>query len=165
MPSKLLLRKVDHDKIQKIVKLQGEEDYAVVTHRVHGEWKRSIHVFDRLPTTKEMTDYEDTASRVKFKGQNKAVIEGSQVQASSVLYNKIINRVYDLPLGNRMFGEVNEDGTGRPLNSKEATDRVPSLVKREALRDFIGEVYSESRLAEREGDDEEITVKADSEDE
>lgn len=162
MPSKLILSKDDHLKIQALIELTGEEDYSVVSHRIHGEWKRSIHVFSRLPTTQELTDFENKASKVKFSGGGKARIEGGAVSASETLYNKLVDRVFDLPVGNRIFGEVSlVEGkrTGAPLKSADARSRVPPMIKREALRDFLGEVYSESRLAEREGDDDEVKDK------
>lgn len=164
MASKLVLSKGDHEKIQEMVNLQNEEDYAVVTHRIHGEWKRSIHVFTRLPSTKELTVYENSASKMKFRAGGQAEIQGGSVEAAGILYNKLVTRVYDLPIGNRVFGEVtvNSDGStsGSPLERNSAIDKVPPLVKREALRDFIGEVYSESRIAEKQGDDDEVKEKS-----
>jgi hypothetical protein len=166
LPSKLILKKSDHSAIQSTIDLQGEEEYSVVTHRIHGEWKRSIHVFSRLPTTRELTDYENKSSKVKFRGGGKAEVDSGAVQASQDLYNKLITRVYDLPIGSRVYGEVVfKDGVknGKPLMGEEARARVPVLIKREALRDFLGEVYSESRLAEREGEDDEVKEESDKE--
>lgn len=163
MPSKLVLRKQDHAEIQKLISLGDNEEYSVVTHRIHGEWKRSIHVFKRLPSTPEMTEYENAVSRIRFKGAGKAETQSGAVKASETLYNKLVERVYDLPIGSRVYGEVTmaPDGTtsGRPLTGEEARSKVPVLVKKEALTDFVGQVYSESRLAEREGDDDEEVVK------
>lgn len=169
MPSKLLLKKEDHDKIQQLIELKGDENYSVITQRVHGTWRRSIHVFTRLPKTSELTDFENTSSKVKFRGGGKAEVQSGAVLASVKLYNILIDRVYDLPIGNRIYGEVTMDEagnrTGEPLRGAELREKVPALVKREALRDFIAEVYSESRLAERETDDDEDEVKKDDEDE
>lgn len=159
MGSKLVLNKDAHRQIQSLIELKDTEEYSVVTHRVHGEWKRSIHVFARLPTTKELTDYENKASKVKFRGAGKAEVEGGAAVAAETLYNKLVDRVYDLPIGTRIYGEVTlENGvrSGKPLSGEDARGKVPVLVKREALRDFVGEVYSESRLAEREGDEDEV---------
>jgi hypothetical protein len=157
MPSKLILKKEDHVKIQDLVTLQGNEEYSVVTHRIHGEWKRSIHVFKRLPSTTEMAEYENAASKVRFRGAGKAETLSGAVKASEALYNKLISRVYDLPVGTRIYGEVtierNGQRAGLPLNEEESRQRVPILVKKEALTDFVGQVFSESRLAEREGDE------------
>lgn len=131
----------DYDKIETAIVLQNDEDYSVVWHQRHGRWMRSIHVFARQPTTKEVSTYEEMASKLKFKG-NKAQIDGSQTLAAEQLYNRLITRVYDLPIGRKLIGE------GTPLTADEARAKVPVLVKKEAVRDFVGEVYSASRMAE-----------------
>jgi hypothetical protein len=156
--SKLLLTKEHHERIQAAIKLNEDEDYSVVTHKRHGEWLRSIHVFSRLPTTKELTDFENVSSKVKFRGAGKAEVDSGAVQAANSLYNKLISRVYDLPHGpRRILGEIGKDGnSSAPVTAEQARELVPPLVKREALRDFIGEVYSESRIADREGEEESV---------
>lgn len=135
----------DYAKVEAAINLQNDEDYTVVFHKRHGQIRRSVHVFSRQATTKEVSAYENTASRLKFKG-NKAEIEGSQTLAAEQLYNKLIARVYDLPIGRRVYGE------DKPLGAEEARGIVPVLVKREAIRDFLGEVYAASRFDE-DGDD------------
>lgn len=147
----------DYTKIETAVIPQGTEDYVVVWHLRHGKWSRSVHVFERQPMTKEITDYENTASKLKFKG-NKAEVEGSQTLAARDLYNKLISRVYDLPVGRQVLGEFGKDA---PLDRSAAIEKVPVLVKREAIREFVGEVYSASRMAESEGDAEVPTSEGD----
>jgi len=154
--SKLLLTKEKHREIQEAIKLDAAEDYSVVTHKRHGEWERSVHVFNRLPTTKELTIFENTSSKVKFRGANKAEIDSGAVAAAEVLYNKLISRVYNLPQGPRKVLAPLDGPNSKSLSNQEARELVPPLVKREALRDFVGEVYSESRISEREGDDDEV---------
>jgi|PlaIllAssembly_1097288.scaffolds.fasta_scaffold19329_3 hypothetical protein len=160
MATKLRLKPEDYEKIDRIVGLSGEEYYSVVTHRVRGKWIRSIHVFARQPMTKELTEYENTASRIKMKG-NRTEVEGSQLLAAKHLYDALISRAYDVPVGWKIYGEVDVDETGavksgKPLDRPEAVKTVPATIKREALRDTFGEVYSEARVAEMEGEDEEV---------
>lgn len=160
MASKLRLKPEDYEKIDRIVGLSGDEYYSVVTHRVRGKWIRSIHVFARQPMTKELTEYENTASRIKMKG-NRTEVEGSQLLAAKHLYDALISRVYDVPVGWKIHGEVtvNEEGVvtaGKPLDRNDALKIVPLTIKREALRDTFGEVYSEARVAEMEGEEEEV---------
>ena len=147
----------DYSKIEAAIQPQGTEDFVVVWHLRHGRWMRSIHVFERHPMTKEITEYENTASKLKFKG-NKAEVEGSQTLAAKNLYDRLVARVYDLPVGRQVLGEF---GKGGPLTRDEAIREVPVLVKREAIREFVGEVYSASRLAESEGDAEEPAAEGD----
>jgi hypothetical protein len=165
MATKLRLKPEDYEKIDTIVGLTGDEYYSVVTHRVRGRWIRSIHVFARQPMTKELTEFENTVSRLKVRG-NRTEVEGSQLLAAKHLYDALISRAYDVPVGWQIRGEVAVDEvghitTGTPLNREMAVKLVPMTTKREALRDTFGEVYSEARVAEMEGEDEE--VKSDTE--
>lgn len=162
MPTrKKVLTREDHAKIQSACKLDANkgEDYAAVFVRGKGFGQWSIHVVTRQPTQKEIDSYEQTASRLKFKGQ-KAQIEGSQIVAAATLYNAIIARSYDVLVGLKSHDE---------LNAEQSRAIVPSLVKREAVRQLVGEVYGESRLAEQEGaededdDSEEHTKSSDAE--
>jgi len=141
------LTRDDHAQIQDKCRVDGErgEDYAAVFQKGKGFGQWSIHVFNRHPTQKEIDTYEQTASRLKFKGQ-KAQIEGSQILAAVTLYNVLIDRAFDVLTGLKSHDE---------LGTELARAKVPPLVKREAVRQLIGEVYSESRLAEAEGGDDE----------
>lgn len=142
----------DYEKIEKAAGIKGDEGYSVVFHKFRARWYRSVHVFARQPTTQDITQYEDIASKVKFRG-SRAEVEGSQTLASKKLYDRLIDRVYDLPVGLKVLGEF---GKGGPLSRDEAIDKVPVLVKREAIRDFIGEVYSAARMDEAEGGSDEV---------
>lgn len=141
--------RADHDLIQKKVNLKDEEDYAVTVQKGKGYWVKTTHVFNRRPMLKEINDYEQAAGKVKFRGQN-ASLEGSQITAASQLYNTLINRAYDVLVGVRTL-----DG---PLSREDAQRKVDPLVKREAIRELVGEVYSATRMeeslgSEPEGDD------------
>lgn len=163
--SKLVLKKEDYARIEKLCAIGDKEDYAVVTTRQKGLIIRSIHVFSRQPMTKEITEYENTASKVKFRG-NKAEVEGSQTLAAKHLYDHLIDRAYDVPVGRQVLGaiDMNDAGEmiGKPLNREEAKEKVPVLLKREAIRDMVGQHWSAGQLVEMEGDEEE--VKGDTED-
>lgn len=148
------LREEDYAKIDAIVKPTPDEGYAVVWHKLYGKWYRSVHVFARQPSTKEVQEYENTASKLRFRS-NRAEVEGSQVVAAKQLYDRLIARVYDLPVGRRVLGE------GTPLSRDQAVELVPVLVKREAIREFTGEVYAASRLAEEEGETAELASEED----
>jgi hypothetical protein len=141
--TKRILTRDDHARIQDQCSIDGErgEDYACVFQRGKGFGQWSIHVFTRQPTQKEIDNYEQTASKLKFKGQ-KAQMEGSQITAAVTLYNLLITRTYDVLVGIKSYDR---------LEREQTVARVPPLVKREAIRQLIGEVYSESRLAEAEG--------------
>ena len=88
----------DHTLIQQKCQLTGSEDYAVVIQKGKGFWNKSVHVFSRQPTLKELQEYEESSSRLRFKGQ-KAEMEGSPIAAASDLYNKLVERVYDVLVG------------------------------------------------------------------
>lgn len=133
-------------RISDTVNPRDDEGVSVVWHKIRGRWFRSVHVFQRTPSTKEIAQFENTASRLKFKG-TKAEVEGSQITAAVKLYDTLIDRVYDLPKQNGM-GVVAD-----LLPRERAAELVPPMVKREALRDFTGEVYSASRMAEDEEDE------------
>lgn len=130
------------------------EDYACVFQKGKGYGVWSIHVFSRQPTQQEIDEYEQKASKLGFKG-NKAEIKGSQINAAVNLYNKIVTRAYDVLQGLREHDR---------LNAESARTIVPPIVKREAIRQLIAEVYSESRMAEIEGSEDEEDNKDDKED-
>ncbi len=172
MASKLVLRKADYDLIAAKLTQAGflgksEQDFQVTTQRDKGVWYRTIHIFSRPPMPSELNEYEDKASKIKFKG-TKAQIEGSKINAAKDLYNKIILAVFDLPLGRIVYGsfEVPDPNdraktiVGKPLDREEALERVPVLTKRAAILDMVGEVYSAAQLEEREGEDEELGSKS-----
>ncbi len=162
--SKLVLSREDYSRIEKMCDLKGDEDYAVVTTRHKGLIIRSIHVFARQPMTKELTEYENTASKVKFKG-NRAEVEGSQLLAAKHLYDHLISRAYDVPVGRAILGELKEvpgerEGesrmVGTPLQREDAIAKVPVMIKREAVRDMVAQHWSSGQLVEMEGDEEEV---------
>ena len=164
---KLSLSHAEYEKLDKVVGLKDDEFYTVVTHFLRGRYRRSIHVFHRPPTTKELVNYENTVSKLRIR-HNRTDVEGSQTLAARDLYNALIDRAYDVPLGNKILGEIEigEDGvsvkSGSPLTRDQAQELVPPLIKRTAIMDAIGEHYSESRVAEMDGVEEE--VKKDEED-
>jgi hypothetical protein len=136
-----IVTRADHAIIQSKIHLQGTEDYAVVIQKGKGFWNKSIHVFSRQPSQRELQTFEETSSRLKFKGQ-KAEMEGSPIFAAAELYNRLIDRVYDVLVGVQSHER---------MNSEQARTFVPPLVKREAIREFTAEVYSASRMEEAEG--------------
>lgn len=148
MASKLVLKAEDYQKIEASLNLKDEEDYSVVTHKVKASWYRSIHVFFRRPTTKELTTYEEKAGKLKFRG-TRAEMEGSRLQAGIDLYNSLIDRVYDYPYGRRILGDISKGE--KPLDRQSAKEYVDPLTKRAAILDFVSEVYSASQIEEREG--------------
>jgi hypothetical protein len=131
----------DHTLIQQKCQLTGSEDYAVVIQKGKGFWNKSVHVFSRQPTLKELQEYEESSSRLRFKGQ-KAEMEGSPIAAASALYNKLVERTYDVLVGLKSHDK---------FSAEQARTFVPPLVKREAIREFTAEVYSASRMDEAEG--------------
>lgn len=149
MPKILILKPSDYEQIESKINLVGDEDYSVIAQRRLNKVYYSIHVFARQPSTKEMVEYEETTSRLKFRG-TRAEIEGSQVLASKRLYDVLIVRAYDV-LVNRQVIET--------LDRATAIEKVPILVKREAVRDFIGNVQSASSLAEDEGEETTVSGK------
>src|SRR5688572_10780037 len=89
------LTRGDHEEIQNECKVTGDEDYAVVWQKGKGIGGWAVHVFQRQPSLPEIQKYEDTASRVEFKG-NRARIEGSQIEAGNMLYTRLIARAYNV---------------------------------------------------------------------
>ncbi len=134
--------RADHDLIQSRAKIQGDEDYSVTVQKAKGFWVKTVHVFNRRPMLKEINDYEQTAGKVKFKGQN-AELQGSQINAAFTLYNTLINRTYDVLVGVKVI-----EG---PLDRVASQKQVDPLIKREAIRELIGEVYSATRMEESLG--------------
>lgn len=149
----LRLKPEDYDRIDEIVKPTGEEFYAVVTTPFRGRYVRSIHVFARQPNEKELLAFENLSSKIRIRG-NRTDFEGSPLEAHARLYNKLIARVYDLPVGNRILGEIKPDGSGKPLDNSEAQKHVPTMMKRRALNDTLGTHLSESMVTEMEEDSE-----------
>jgi hypothetical protein len=136
-----IVSREEHAVIQEKCKVRPPEDYSVVLQKGKGFWNKSIHVFTRQPTAKELQDFDEQASRLKFKGQ-KAEMEGAPILAAANLYNRLIERAYDV-----LVGLESHDN----LTSEQARLVVPPLVKREAIREFTAEVYSASRMEEAEG--------------
>ncbi len=162
MAVKLKLTASDYDDIDKLTGRTEDEFYSVVTSKVRGQWVRSFHVFSRQPTTKELTEFESTSSKLKMRGQ-RTDVEGSQLTAFKDLYNHLIARAYNVAVGWKIIGEVKPgpDGklVGTPLSREEARGQVPAIMKREALRDVMSEHYSESRVDDLEGDEPEVRGK------
>ena len=138
-----ILTRQDHERIQQVTNLQGEEDYAVVIRRGKGFWNRSVHVFSRQPTENEINDFEQTGSRLKFRGQ-KAEVEGSAIKASARLYDKLVARAYDVLIGMK---------TVEKMDAETARAKVPAIEKRAAITEWIGDVHGATRMAEMEGED------------
>lgn len=136
-----IVTRADHERIQAKLNLSDVEDYSVTVQKGKGFWQKTVHVFERRPTQGEINEYEQTASKMKWRG-NKAEIEGSQINAGSNLYNKIVSRAYDVIVGRKVVQELDRAG---------AMAKVDPLVKREAIRELIGEVYSATRMEENLG--------------
>lgn len=139
-----ILTTADHQQIQEKarINIDGGENYAPVIQKNKGVFQWSIHVFQREATLGEINAYEQIASRVEFKGQ-KAQIKGSQIEAATRLYNRLVARSFDVVVGLKTYDE---------LDREASIKTVPPLVKREAIRELLGEVYSASRMEEIEGD-------------
>jgi hypothetical protein len=133
-------------KVEERIALKGDEDYALTLFKRHGDMSIITHIFSRQPTSKEISTYEDTSSRLKFRGQ-KAEIEGSITLASRNLYDALIDRVYDLRVGRHKW-----DGA---IDRDTAKSYVPVLMKREAVRDFLSQVQGVRE------DDEDVTYDGD----
>lgn len=142
MPNPKRLRTEDYEQIEAKVNLTGTEDFVVVSQQRHNKVNFSVHVFARQPMTKELTKYEETSSRMKLKG-TRAELEGSPLLAARDLYNVLIARAYDVRVGRKLVEELSAD---------EAKELVPQLVKRAAIREFLGGVEGASEAAEDEGD-------------
>lgn len=159
--SKLTLTPEDYTRIDKLTGIEPSSDqfYTVVTTKQRGRAIRSIHVFSRMPTPQEVTKFEDVASKVKVRGR-KTEFEGSAAKAFRHLYDALILRAYDVPSGFRILGEIPEGTTEFDpklgLSREQAIEKVPTVIKREALRDSMSETYSEARLIENEGDEEDV---------
>jgi hypothetical protein len=143
---KKVLTKQDHDLIIQKIDPQGDEDYAVVLSKGKGYWNRAVHVFSRQPTTSEINEFEQTGSKLKFKGQ-KAQVDGSAVLAAVKLYNHLIARAYDVLVGLR---------THERLDAAQACAIVTPLEKRAAITEWIGNVHGATRMAEMEGEDDDM---------
>jgi len=162
MASKLRITPADYDQLDQQVARKPGEFYSIVTSKVRGKYIRSIHVFSRMPMPKELTEFESTASKLKMRGQ-RTDVEGSQITAFRHLYDQLITRAYSVPVGWEIVGDVSVDAegkvTGTPLTREQAIAQVPIIMKREALRDVMSEHYSESRLDDLIGDEEEVRGK------
>lgn len=142
MPNPKLVSPEEHAIIQrKCIKDPATEDYVVVVQKAKGFWQKTIHVFHRQPTQKELQTYEETSSKVKFRG-SKAEMEGAPLQAASSLYDKIIERAFDVWVGLQKHEQ---------MDAATARAKVLPTMKREAIRELVAEVYSASRMEEAEG--------------
>ena len=147
MPKQSLrLKPEDYDRIDLVVKPKDDEFYSVVTTPWRGRFVRSIHVFHRQPNTKELLAFEALSAKIRIRG-NRTDFDGSPLEAYVRLYNTLISRAYDVPVGNRIMGEVTE-GRGKPLDVAEAQKYVPDMLKRRALVDVLGTHITESMAAE-----------------
>lgn len=140
-PNPKIVTRADHAIIQQKINVADPEDYAVVIQKGKGFWQKSIHVFARQPMEKEVQTYEETSSRLKFRGQ-KAEMEGAPLRAAAELYNKLISRTYDVLIGLKKHDQ---------LDRQQSMQLISPIIKREAIREFIAEVYSASRMDEAEG--------------
>lgn len=140
--AKLGLKDEDYLTIEKARDIKGSEPYTVVYMPLRNKFVRSVHVFERKPSTKELTDYENATSKMRFRG-NKAEIEGGAVAAAGELYRKTIGRVYDLVIDRQIVAG--------PIARDEAIRLVEPMVKREAIADLVGEVFRASKVAEMDG--------------
>jgi hypothetical protein len=134
-----------YEQIEGKIGLTGTEDYAVVVQKRHGKARYATHVFSRPATTTELVSYEDTASKVEYRG-NKAQVKGSALLAAETLYNKLIARAYDVQNGRELFNE---------LDATQAKAKVHPLQKREAIREFLGNVSGLTSLTEDDADESE----------
>lgn len=157
MANPLKLTPEDYEKIDTAVNLQGAEVYAVTVHKHRGKYKRAIHVFERMPNEWEMQSFENTSTKVKFRGKD-AEVKSSMVLASRTLYDTLITRAYDVPYGPRILGAE----PGKPLTAEEAKKFVDVLAKREAMKELCGQVWASSNFDddEEEQADEEKAEKA-----
>ncbi len=142
--SAIKLTPAQYQQIESKIALTGDEDYVVVAQKRHGVLTFGVHVFTRQPTTKEMVAYEETASRVKYRG-NRAEVEGSAILATKNLYNVLIARAFDIQVGRK---------THETLDREQCKALVTDLGKREAVREFLGNVSGMTSLAEDEGGNE-----------
>lgn len=143
----LRLKPEDYDQIDQQVGLKDDEFYAVVTTPFRGRFVRSIHVFHRQPTEKELLAFENLSSKIRIRG-NRTDFEGSPLEAFARLYNALISRAYDVPVGSKILGE------GTPLDKYEAQRLVPTMMKRRALNDTVGTHMSESQVTDMEEENE-----------
>jgi len=148
----LRLKPEDYDRIDAVVPPKGDEYYTVVTTPFRGRYIRSIHVFHRQPTTKELLAFESLSTKIRIRG-NRTDFDGSPLEAHVRLYNTLISRVYDVPVGNTVMGRVVDDAgrpikDGRPLDVAEASKYVPDMMKRRALSDVLGNHITESQATE-----------------
>lgn len=144
--------------MDKVIDLSGDESYSVVTSRSRGVHWRSIHVFKRQPNQADLIEYENIASKVKVKG-SRTEIQGSQFAASAFLYDRLIDRVYNFPLGSHVLGyteydtESGEIKSGGPIKAEQARADIPPQAKRTALKDAMGSHMSEGDIADEYEDD------------
>jgi hypothetical protein len=154
----LRLKPEDYARIDEVVNLKGDEYYSVVTTPHRGRYVRSIHVFHRQPTTKELLAFESLSTKIRIRG-NRTDFDGSPLEAFVRLYNTLVSRVYDVPVGNRVMGQVRDEKgqpikDGRPLDVAEASKYVPDMLKRRALADILGNHITESQASEMAEDEE-----------
>ena len=130
----LKLTPQDYAQIDEAVKPTGTEVYSVVTHKHRGQYKRSVHVFQRMPNEYEMQAYENTATSVKFRNKD-ATVKSNQVIAAKTLYDQLVSRAYDVPYGTRVLDE---------LDAQKATAYVDVLTKQKAMQELVGQVWGAS---------------------
>lgn len=135
------LTDAQYAELESKINLTGEEDYAVLVTKRHNKASYGVHVFARQPSTKEMVAYEEAVSRVKYKG-TRAEVEGSAIKAGKALYDVLIARAYDVQVGRQNYPE---------LTRAEAIRVVTDISKREAVREFLGNVSGLTALSEDEG--------------
>jgi hypothetical protein len=150
---RLKLTDAQYDEIESKIGLNGEETYAIVVQKHRGKMIYGVHVFQRQPSTKELVQYEETASRVKYKGST-AELQGSALLAGVNMYNLLIVRAYDIVVGMKRHDELDR-GT--------AIASVPGLQKREAVREFLGNVSSLTSVTSDDDDERDGNVVKDAE--
>lgn len=139
----LRLTPEQYKKIEDGIYLTGTEDYVVVVQKRHGQVRYGVHVFERQPSTKEMVKYEETASRVKYRG-SRAEVEGSPLLAAKSLYDLLIARAYDIQVGRQVFENMTRE---------QCVQLVTPLQKREAIREFLGNVSGLTSATEDDGNE------------
>jgi hypothetical protein len=154
----LRLKPEDYDAIDKVVQPKNDEYYSVVTTPHRGKYIRSIHVFHRQPSTKELLAFESLSAKIRIRG-NRTDFDGSPLEAHVRLYNTLISRAYDVVVGNKVMGQVIDDKgdpipNARPLDVSEASKFVPDMMKRRALADVLGNHITESMATEMADDEE-----------
>ncbi len=141
-----------------MVKPQGTEVYAVIVHKFRGQYRRSIHVFQRMPNEYEMQAYENTATSVRFRNKD-AHVKSSLTSLRRLfvhgdVYDTLVARAFDVPYGNnRILGEVTP-ANAEGLSAAQAIAHVDVMSKQKAMQELVGQVWTASSFDE--DDDEEV---------